>query len=147
MRYVYSTQTSEVTPVTIWYICSLHHGHTSRYHGWITSVLFVPSQSAVHKATSDSDPENSSWRSSVWSKGKVIQSTQYPINSLPFHFTSIRQQLLRYSYFDIWPWNILVKVMSDVKGQVRILYPVSNRFPSLSFNIYYLFPQIMQFLC
>ena len=40
------------------------------------------------KAISGSDLETP--RSWVWSKSKVIQSAQYPINSLSFHFTSIR---------------------------------------------------------
>ena len=40
------------------------------------------------KVTSKSDTSRS--RSSVWSKGKVIKVAQYLINSLPFHFTSIR---------------------------------------------------------
>ena len=43
-----------------------------------------------YKAISHSDLETPRSRSWVWSKGKVIQSAQYHINSLPFHFTSIR---------------------------------------------------------
>ena len=39
---------------------------------------------------SNSDLETSRWRSWVWPKGKVIQSAQYLINSLPLHVTSIR---------------------------------------------------------
>ena len=41
----------------------------------------------------------------MWSKGKIIQSAQYHINSFHFHFTSIRPTILE-SYFEIWPWNI-----------------------------------------
>ena len=46
------------------------------------------------RAISDSDLETprsrSRSRSWVWSKGRVIYSAQYPINSLHFHFASIR---------------------------------------------------------
>ena len=42
------------------------------------------------KAISNSDLETPRSRSWVWSKGKVIQPAQHPINSLPLHFTSIR---------------------------------------------------------
>ena len=63
-------------------------------NGWLTTFSFHvnrPSHSS-DKAISDSDleittPGSKSW---VWSKGKVIQSAQYHINTLCFHFTSIR---------------------------------------------------------
>ena len=63
-------------------------------NGWLTSFSFQvnrPSHS-WDKAISDSDLEISTPRSRpwVWSKGKVIQSAQYHINSPRFHFTSIR---------------------------------------------------------
>ena len=67
-------------------------------NGWLTSFSFHvnrPSHS-WDKAISDSDLEISTPRSRslVWSKGKVIQSAQYHIYSLPFHFTSIRPTIL-----------------------------------------------------
>ena len=63
--------------------------------------------------------------------------------------------LLSYDFFKTWPWNSRVKVMdevtvqsqnvgvtsyrlkvmSEVKGQGHILYPVSNRCTSFSFHI------------
>ena len=48
-RYVDSTSMSEVTPVTIRYICPPHHGQTSQYHGheWMTHILLLPCQSAT----------------------------------------------------------------------------------------------------
>ena len=63
-------------------------------NGWLTSFLFHvnrPSHS-WDKAISDFDLEISTpgSRSCLWSKGKVIQSAQYHINLLHFHFTSIR---------------------------------------------------------
>ena len=61
-------------------------------NGWPTSFSFHVSRSYHHwhKAISDFDlrtPRSTSW---VWSKSKVIQSPKYSINSLPFHFTSMR---------------------------------------------------------
>ena len=70
-------------------------------NGWLTSFSFIinrPPHSG-DKAISDSDletPRSSSW---VWSKSKVIQSAQYHINSLPFHFTSIRPTILEIELF------------------------------------------------
>ena len=63
-------------------------------NGWLTSFSFHvnrPSHS-WDKAISDSDLEISTPRSRSWvcSKGKVIQSAQYHINSTRFHFTSIK---------------------------------------------------------
>ena len=45
------------------------------------------------------------------------------------------QQFLRYSYFEIWPRNNQVNVISQVKGQGHISYPVSNRCTSFLFHI------------
>ena len=61
-------------------------------NGWLTSFSFIVNRPphSWDKAISDSDLETPRSRSWVWSKGKVIQSAQYHINSLPFHFTSIR---------------------------------------------------------
>ena len=70
------------------YIYPPHNGHTSQYHG--------------HKWMTLETPRSRPW---VWSKGKVIQWAQYPINPCPFHFTSIRPTI-PYSHFEIWPWNI-----------------------------------------
>ena len=102
-------------------------------NGWLTSFSFHvtrPSHS-WDKAISDSDLEISTPRSRswVWSKGKVIQSAQYHINSLHFHFTSIRPTIpeIDVSKFDLETSK--VKVMSEVKGQGHILYPVFNVLP------------------
>ena len=140
-RYVDGTPTSEVTPVTIWYIRPPHHGHTSQYHGheWMTYILFVIVNWPPHswdKAISDSDLETPRSRSWVWLKGKVIQSAQYHINSLPFHLTSIRPTIPEIELFR----NLTLKhprsrSLSEVKGQGHILYPVSNQCTSFSFHI------------
>ena len=104
-------------------------------NGWITSFSFHVNRPphSWDKAISDPDLETPRSRSWVWSRGKVIQSSQYHINSLPIHFTS-DQQFLRYSYFEIWPWNIQGQG-HEVKGQGHILYPGSNRFTSYLFHI------------
>ena len=87
------------------------------------------------KAISNSELETPRSRSWVWSKGKVIQLAQYPINLLPFHFTSIRLTIPDTAILKFDPETPKVKVMSEVKGQVHILYPVSNQCFSFSFHI------------
>ena len=64
-----------------------------------------------------------------------LQLAQYHINSLPFHFTSIRPTIpeIVISKFDFETSK--VKVISEVKGQGHILYPVPNRCTSFSFHI------------
>ena len=104
-RYVDGTPTSEVTPVTIRYIRPPHHDHTSQYHGWFTSSIVNRLPHSWDKAISDSDLETAKSMSWVWSKGKVIQSAQYHINSLPFHFTSIRPTIPEIELF----WNLSLK--------------------------------------
>ena len=105
---------SEVTSITI---C---HSGTSAHHtmvkvvnimvknGWLTSFSFHVNwlSHSWDKAISDSDLETLRSRSRVWSKGKVTQLAQYPINLLLFISHQSDQQSLRYTYFEIWPWNI-----------------------------------------
>ena len=106
-------------------------------NGWLTSFSFIiyrPPHS-WDKAISDSDLDTPRSRSWVWSKGKVIQSAQYHINSLPFHFTSIRPTIPEIDLFR----NLTSKhprSRSWVRSKVRhILYPVSNQCTSFSFHI------------
>ena len=107
-------------------------------YGWLTSFSFIVNRlpHSWDKAISDSDLETPRSRSWVWSKGKVIQSAQYHINSLPFHFTSITPTIPEIELFR----NLTLKhprsrVMSEVKGERHILYPVSNQCASFSFHI------------
>ena len=88
------------------------------------------------KAISDSDLETPRSRSWLRSKGKVLQSAQYHINSLPFQFTSIRPTIPEIELFR----NLTLKHPRSrswvrVKGQSHILYPVSNQCTSYSFHI------------
>ena len=104
-------------------------------NGWLGSFSFHVNRPphSWDKAISDSDLETSRSRSWVWSKGKVIQPAQYHINTLPFHFTSIRPTNpdRAISKFDLETSKD--KVMSEVKGQGHILYPLSNQCTSFSF--------------
>ena len=61
-------------------------------NGWLIYFSFIVNRPphSWDKAISDTDLETQRSMSWVWSEGKVIQSAQYHINSLPFHFTSIR---------------------------------------------------------
>ena len=148
-RYVDGTPTSEVTPVTIRHIRPPHQGHTGQHHGheWMTQILLVLCRSTTHswdKASSDSDLETPRSRSWVWSKGKVIQSAQYHISSLPFHFTSIwpaisevelcRNLTLKQPRSRSWVRS-KVKVTYCTQYPVTYLYPVSNQCTSFLFHI------------
>ena len=73
------------------------------------------------KAISESDLETPRSRSWVWSKGKVIWSAQYPINSLPFHFTSIRPTIPEIQLFR----NLTLKhprSRSWVRSKVKVTF-------------------------
>ena len=107
-------------------------------NGWLTSFLFHGNwpPHSWDKAISDSDLETPRSRSWVWSKGKFIQSAQNHINSLPFHFKSIRPTIPEIKLFSkFYLETSKVKVMSEVKGQGHISYPVSNLCTSFSFHI------------
>ena len=107
-------------------------------NGWLTSFSFIVNRPphSWDKAISDSDLETPWSRSWVWSRGKVIQSTQYHINSLPFHFTSIRPTIPEIELFrNLTLKHPRSKCQSEVKGQGHILYPVSNQCTSFSFHI------------
>ena len=74
-------------------------------NGWLTSFSFHVNRlsHSWDKAISDTDlqistPGSRSW---VWSKGNVIQSAQYHINSLHFYFTSIRPTIPEIELFRI----------------------------------------------
>ena len=91
--------------------------------GWLTSFSFIVNRlpHSWDKAISDSDLETPWLRPWVWSKGKVIQSAQYHINSLPFHFTSIRPTILEIELFR----NLTLKhprSRSLVKSKVKVTY-------------------------
>ena len=89
----------------------------------LTSFSFIVNRPphSWDKAISDSDLETPRSRSWVWSKGKVIQLAQYHINSLPFHFTSIRPTIPEIELF----WNLTLKhprSRSWVRSKVKVIY-------------------------
>ena len=117
IRYVDSTPTSEVTPVTIRDICPPHHGHTSQYHGheWMTHHCSHPFrsmsidrpipeiklfQALILKFQLQGQGHGCGQRAKSYNRPSIILT----------HFVFIshqsNQQFLRLSYFEIWPWNI-----------------------------------------
>ena len=92
-------------------------------NGWLTSFSFIINQPphSWDKALSDSNLETPRSRSWVWSKGKVIQSSQYHINPLPFHFSSIRPTIPEIELFQ----NLTMKhprSRSWVRSKVKVKY-------------------------
>ena len=94
-------------------------------NGWLISFSFHVNRPSLSldKAISDSDLEISTPRSRswVWSKGKIIQSTQYHINSPRFHFTSIRPTIPEIELFR----NLTLKhprSRSWVRSKVKVTY-------------------------
>ena len=106
-------------------------------NGWLTPFSFHVNRlsHSWDEAISDSDLETPRSKSWVWSKSKVIHLAQYPINSPPFHFKSIRPTIPELQLF----WNLTLKHprsnMSQVKGEGHISSPVSNQCTSFSFHI------------
>ena len=144
-RYFDGTPTSEVSPATIRYIRPSYHGHITQCHGheWTTHILFVPCQSATPFLI-QSYFKIWPWMSWVWSKGKVIQSAQYHINSLPFYFTSVRPTIPKIELF----WHLTLKhprsrswVRSKVKVTYCTQYP-TNALPSRFTSIEPTIPEI-----
>ena len=114
-------------------------------NGWLTSFSFIvnrPPHSWV-KVISDSDLEISTpmSRSWVWSKGKVIQSAHYRINSLCFHFTSIRPTIPEKEQFR----NLTLKhrrSRSWVRSKVKVTYCAQYPTDALPFRFTSIGPTI-----
>ena len=108
--------------------CSFHVNRLS--HSW-------------DKATSDSHYEISTPRSRswVWSKGRVIQSAQYLINSLRFHFTSFRPTIPEIKLFR----NLTLKQprsRSRVRSKVKVTYCTQYTTDALLFRFTSIGPTI-----
>ena len=102
-------------------------------NGWLTSLSLQVNRlsHSWDKAISDSDLETPRSRSWVWSKGKVIESAQYPINSLLFHFTSTRPTIPEIQLF----WNLTLKhprSRSWVRSKVKVTY--HTQYPTFHFT-------------
>ena len=91
-------------------------------NGWLTSFSFIVNRPIPEiKLFQTLDLETPRSRSWVWSKGKVIQSAQYHINSLPFHLTSIRPTIPEIELFR----NLTLKhprSRSWVRSKVKVTY-------------------------
>ena len=103
-------------------------------NGWLTSFSFHVNR-PPHSwdiAISDSDLETPRSRSWVWSRGNVVQSAQYQINSLPFHFTSIRPTIPGIELFR----NLTLKhprSRSWVRSKVKVTYYTQYQTDALPF--------------
>ena len=114
-------------------------------NGWLTSFSFNVNRQfhSWDKAISDSDldistPRSRSW---VWSKGKVIQSAQYHINSLPF---LISNQSDQQSLIDLFR-NLTLKHQrsrSWVRSKVKVTYCTQYPTDALSFRFTSIVPTI-----
>ena len=101
-----------------------------RSHSWDTAI----SDSALEIST----PRSTSW---VWSKGKVIQSAKYHINSLHFHFTSIRPTIPEIELFR----NLTLKHprwRSWVRSRVKVTYCTQYPINALPFHFTSIGPTI-----
>ena len=101
---------------------------------WLTSFSFHvnPPPHSWDIAISDSDLETPRSRSWVWSRGKVIQLAQYHINSLPFHFTSIRPTIPEIQLFRNFTLKH-PKSRSWVRSKVMVTYYTQYRTNALPF--------------
>ena len=116
-----STQSTMVTLVNIMVM-----------NGWLTSFSFhVNRPHFWDTAISNSDFETPRSMLLVWSKGALIHVAQYPLNSLHFHFTSIRPAILEIQLFR----NLILKhprsrswVSSNLKGTCYTQYPTDALF-------------------
>ena len=114
-------------------------------NGWLTSFSFHANQlsHSWDKAISDSDLETPRSRSWVWSKGKVIQSAQNHINSLPFHFKSIRPTIPEIQLFR----NLTLKHLrsrSWVRSKVKVTYYTQYATDALPFRFTSIGPTISE---
>ena len=104
-------------------------------NGWLTSFSFHVNW-PTHSwdiAISDTDLETPRSRSWVWSRGNVVQSAQYHINSLPLHFTSIRPTIPEIELFR----NLTLKhprSRSWVRSKVKVTYYTHYQTYALPFH-------------
>ena len=114
-------------------------------NGWLTSFSFHVNQPShswdktiSHSDLQISTPRSRSW---VWSKGKVIQSAQYHINSPRFNFTSIRPTIPEIELFR----NLTLKYprsRSWVRSKVKVTYCTQYPTDALPFRFTSIGPTI-----
>ena len=98
-------------------------------NAWLTSFSFHVNQlfHSWDKAISASDLDTPKVKVMSVVKGKVIQSAQYPINLLPFHFTSITPTVPEIQLF----LNLTLKhprSRSRVRSKIKVTY--YTRYPT-----------------
>ena len=114
-------------------------------NGRLTSFSFIVNRPphSWDKATSDSGLESPRSRSWVWPKGNVIKSALYHINSLSFHFTSIRPTLPEIKLFR----NLTLKhpgSRSWVRSKVKVTYCTQHPTNVLPFHFTSIGPTITE---
>ena len=105
---------------------------TSAHPTMVTLVNIMPPHS-WDLAISDSGLETPRSRSWVWSRGNVVQSAQCHINSLLFHFTSIRPTIPEIQLFR----NLTLKhprSRSWVRSKVKVTYYTQYQTDALPFR-------------
>ena len=103
-------------------------------NGWLISFSFHFNQpphswDKLFQTLTLKLPRSRSW---VWSKGKVTQSAQNHINSLPFHFKSIRPTIPEIQLFR----NLTLKYprsRSWVRSKVKVTYYTQHATNALPF--------------
>ena len=133
--------TSEVTPFNIRYICPPNHGHTSQYHGlmvmddshsfcsmWIGHPIPQIKLFQTLTLKLQGQGHGCGQRARSYSRPRIIL-THYLVISNQTN-NSWDTAMLK---FDLETSK--VKVMSEVKSQGHILYPVCNRCTSFLFHI------------
>ena len=112
-------------------------------NGWLRSFSFHVNRPphSWDKAISDSDLETP--RSWVWSnlQGHTIGPVSYILTHIRFISHQSDQQFLRYSYFEIWPWNIQGP-RSWVRSKVKVTYFTQCTTNSLPFRFTSIGPTI-----
>ena len=108
-----STHTTMVTLVNIMVM-----------NGWLASFSFHVNRlsHSWDKDISEYDHETTGLRSWMWSKARSYSRPRILLTRFLFISDQSDQQFLRYSYFDIWPWNIQGHSRSWVRSKVRITH-------------------------
>ena len=106
-------------------------------NGWLTSFSFHVNRPPHSWDIAILDSDLKLQGQCVWSRGNVVQSAQYHITSLPFHFTSIRPTIPEIRLFQ----NLTLthqRSRSWVRSKVKVIYYTQYQTDALPFR----FPSI-----
>ena len=120
-----------MTVVTVWYIHPPQHGYTMSdamvMNGRLTSLFrSMPIGRPILETMlfqTLTEKYQGQW---VGSKGKVMQSTQYLINLLPFFHINQTESFRDISFSKYDSEKSKVVVMFELEGQCPIIHPLSN---------------------